>query len=423
MKKYLQVFLIMLSVYSAAYSQNYWLRVPTPTTYDFYKCSTTDSMNIWVAGDSAFMYHSSDGGINWVIQNPGLTPNYRLTELFFLNERLGWTIAYDIYFGGTVLLRTTNGGINWTNLNFADTVLNTIYFIDSANGFIGDWSGGSILKTTNAGANWIRAVIDSGALAPKNKFNFYNSQVGICCGGLIDAGGPIWKTTDSGFNWFKCAEEGVPMFDIVFLDFNNIIAAGGEFDIGATFTNSTDNGTAWNSMYYGILAIGKSVAVRTRSEIWVPLGFHGGWEVSFDSTKTWQIIPSDSNVAINDTRFSDPYHGWAVGSYGRLFKFNKEAIGIRNPQKNIPAAYKLYQNYPNPFNPTTTIIYEIPDASEVTITVYDMLGRKISTLVDKQQIAGSYKVEFDGSNLPSGVYFYKLSAGGYSISKKMILIK
>ena len=262
MKRTLQVFFSIIIFYSASFSQNYWLPVQTPVTYDLYKCSVIDSMNIWVVGDSAFIYHSSDGGNNWVIQNSTLTPDYRFNELFFLNARLGWSIAFDIRFGSTVFLKTTDGGINWVNLNFADTVMNTVYFLDSANGFIGDWSGGNIYRTTNAGVDWMRSSIDSGNFAPKNKFNFFNSQIGLCCGGLIDAGGPIWKTTDGGFNWFKCAESGVPMFDILFLDFDNIIAAGGEFDIGATFVNSTNNGSAWSSMYYGILAIGKSVAVQ-----------------------------------------------------------------------------------------------------------------------------------------------------------------
>ncbi len=418
------IFLItLLSISVSSLGQNYWIRIQSPTSYELFKIVMVDSMNIWIAGDSATLFHSSNGGINWVFQNSTLAQTYRFNDLFFLNKRFGWAVAYDLHYGGTQMLKTTNGGNNWINLNMADTAINTVCFIDSLKGFYGEWYGANIYNTTNAGLNWYKSEIDSAVGAPKNHFNFYNSQIGICCGGLIDAGGPIWKTTDSGLNWYKCFEAGVPMFDIIFLDFNHIIAAGGEFDIGATFTNSTNNGSAWSSLYYGILAIGKSMAVRTRSEYWVPLGFHGGWEATFDSARTWSIIQSDSNIAINDTRFSDPYHGWAIGVRGSIFKFNKDVIGIHNPGTIIPINYKLYQNYPNPFNPSTTINYEIPLSGDIKITVFDMTGKKVCILVEGRKDAGKYQVIFDGSNLPSGVYFYQLTSGNYSASKKMILLK
>ncbi len=77
--------------------------------------------------------------------------------------------------------------------------------------------------------------------------------------------------------------------------------------------------------------------------------------------------------------------------------------------KTLPEHYILYQNYPNPFNPTTTIKYEMPEAAYVKLIVYDILGREVKILVDEQKDAGSYKVNFDGSNLPSGVYFYRIT--------------
>jgi hypothetical protein len=88
-----------------------------------------------------------------------------------------------------------------------------------------------------------------------------------------------------------------------------------------------------------------------------------------------------------------------------------------------PEDYELYQNYPNPFNPTTTIRFTIPHRSNVTLKVYDMLGKEIATLVDEEKNPGSYEVKFDASNLPSGVYFYKIKAGEFTQTKKMILMK
>ncbi|MCF6269732.1 MAG: T9SS type A sorting domain-containing protein [Melioribacteraceae bacterium] len=93
-------------------------------------------------------------------------------------------------------------------------------------------------------------------------------------------------------------------------------------------------------------------------------------------------------------------------------------------KSNLTKEYVLRQNYPNPFNPTTVISYSIPKASFVTIKVYDVLGNVISTLVSKTQNEGSYKLNFDATNLSNGVYFYKLTTNqGFTDIKKMLLLK
>ncbi len=93
----------------------------------------------------------------------------------------------------------------------------------------------------------------------------------------------------------------------------------------------------------------------------------------------------------------------------------------------LPNTYKLYQNYPNPFNPVTTILYDVPVKSKVTLKVYDILGREVATLVNKVQKAGSYKATFsahlNGKTLASGVYFYRIIAGKYVDTKKMVILK
>jgi hypothetical protein len=88
-----------------------------------------------------------------------------------------------------------------------------------------------------------------------------------------------------------------------------------------------------------------------------------------------------------------------------------------------PTSYALAQNYPNPFNPSTTIRFAIPQTEHVTLKVYDLLGREVATLVNEARTAGSYEAFFDASNLASGVYMYKLSAGAYSASRKLIVVK
>jgi hypothetical protein len=88
-----------------------------------------------------------------------------------------------------------------------------------------------------------------------------------------------------------------------------------------------------------------------------------------------------------------------------------------------PSEYQLYQNYPNPFNPSTLISYQIPVSGNVTLKIYDALGKEISTLVDENKPAGNYVFDFDASILPSGIYFYRIQAGSFDDTKKMILLK
>ncbi|MFZ1080843.1 MAG: alpha-amylase family glycosyl hydrolase [Candidatus Kryptoniota bacterium] len=96
---------------------------------------------------------------------------------------------------------------------------------------------------------------------------------------------------------------------------------------------------------------------------------------------------------------------------------------VKTGDDKIPTNYMLEQNYPNPFNPTTTIGYQLSAAGKVTLKVYDVLGREVETLVSQRQNAGSYLVGFDGSRLSSGVYFYRLTAGGFTDVKKLMLVK
>jgi len=101
----------------------------------------------------------------------------------------------------------------------------------------------------------------------------------------------------------------------------------------------------------------------------------------------------------------------------------KTPTGVRSTANMLPNRYWLYENYPNPFNPSTIISYEIPAGSLVTLSVYDVLGRKVTTLVNARQNAGKYTVSFSGNRLSSGVYFYRLRAGSYVMTKKMLLMQ
>jgi len=118
------------------------------------------------------------------------------------------------------------------------------------------------------------------------------------------------------------------------------------------------------------------------------------------------------------------FEGPSEGSYSNEATAYVPDINTSVQTKNeLPKKFNLEQNYPNPFNPTTTIKYQIPDLSFVSLKIYDVLGNEIATLINKEKTAGNYQVEFDGANLPSGIYFYRLRAGGFVETKKMLLLK
>jgi hypothetical protein len=99
------------------------------------------------------------------------------------------------------------------------------------------------------------------------------------------------------------------------------------------------------------------------------------------------------------------------------------ATDVKELGNSMPAAFTLNQNYPNPFNPSTMIQFEVPEAQFVTLKVYNVLGQQVATLINNQLGAGRYRAEFDGTNLPSGTYLYRLQAGTFTETKKMLLVK
>jgi hypothetical protein len=101
----------------------------------------------------------------------------------------------------------------------------------------------------------------------------------------------------------------------------------------------------------------------------------------------------------------------------------KDPTGLTESYITIPIEFALQQNYPNPFNPSTMINYQLPMISDVELSIYNLLGQKIKTLVSERQEAGSHQVEWDASGFSSGVYYYKINAGEYQAVRKMILVR
>ena len=149
--------------------------------------------------------------------------------------------------------------------------------------------------------------------------------------------------------------------------------------------------------------------------------YHNNWtDVGSDTTRTIEILTGDSFDELVGVMY------YSFGDYKLLPRQNSDFIGYTTDLEDgvvTPSVYSVSQNYPNPFNPTTTIQYELPEASSVSVKVYDVLGREVANLVDEYKNAGSYKVSFDASRLSSGVYIYRIEAGKFNSVKKMVLMK
>ena len=131
------------------------------------------------------------------------------------------------------------------------------------------------------------------------------------------------------------------------------------------------------------------------------------------------FLDDSSNVYVAGD-VADSTNGWNFF----ILKINqKMGSNVDNRNSGLPNAYSLSQNYPNPFNPTTTIKYSVPKSSFVSLTVYDLLGREIASLVNEEKPPGVYTVNFNGSNFASGIYFYRFRAGSFIQTKKFVLIK
>jgi len=161
--------------------------------------------------------------------------------------------------------------------------------------------------------------------------------------------------------------------------------------------------------------------ISNLSPMWETLGFVQGHGNS-NSPKYYQFV--------DENRLADSaeYRLKQIDTDG-VFEYYRETIMVAGynatdvNEEVLPTEFKLEQNYPNPFNPSTVIRYEIIDARFVSLKVYNSIGQEIATLVNQKQNAGKHNVEFNASNLPSGIYFYSINAGEYSSVKKMMLLK
>lgn len=158
---------------------------------------------------------------------------------------------------------------------------------------------------------------------------------------------------------------------------------------------------------------------HTTTSTSVPAGATS-WDAPLDNTHTSFIYVTLVSGLYN---YDCTYHS----SLGMTGTITVNPVGIKHISGSIPEKFYLYQNYPNPFNPSTTIKFDLPSSGEVSLIVYGVTGEKVTALVNQHLEAGNYSADWQASNYPSGIYFYRLavsgSAGEYKDTKRLVLLK
>jgi photosystem II stability/assembly factor-like uncharacterized protein len=428
MNKIIGFFLLFIILNITTYPQNFWEKIYSPTSKKLNSIVFTDSLNGWVSGDSGLIIHTANGGKDWETQFSNDSLN--VVNIFFLNDQIGWGSAWSSFYEpyGTFILTTTNGGMNWNSkhLRIGEAFVNSFYFLDTLTGFAVGYPN-VFYRTTDGGSNWVDVNLDSSIVSgfPPYTIKFYSPQYGYACGGVRDIVGIVWRTTDGGENWETVVDALIsePLYDMQMFDSLNIIAMGGDPEFGASQVVTTDGGNTWEYKSLGVFWYPEDIGFRTSTEGWAPMGVQRKFLYSSNSGKDWTAFDTPDSTVITYICFPDSLHGFGIGNDGEIVKYVYQKPSFVQSEPDKVSTYFLDQNYPNPFNPNTKIEYKLLQASDVKLNVINILGEKVFEQNFGYQTAGSYKVNFDGKNLPSGVYVYSIYTDENRLSRKMLLMK
>jgi len=237
----------------------------------------------------------------------------------------------------------------------------------------------------------------------------------------------IFRSTNNGASWIAVGliDTIVTSFAVsdsnVFVGYQNPRAS--PIRLGGGVCLSIDGGISWtpvnngrlNSAVYSLAAKGMNLFASTLT-VGVYQSINNGSSWTSVTSRYWTLAAQ--SLAVND---SNLFLGTFTGGVWSI-PLSQLVGGVINGAKTFPSNVFLEQNYPNPFNPTTTIRYGLPRASNVSLAVYNTLGQLVRTLVSGGEQAGDHEVEFDGSGLASGVYFYRIQAGSFVKTMKMLVL-
>lgn len=417
-----------LAAASPLLAQGSWVIQGHPTTRDLNKLSFVDGSRGWVVGDGGTILATTNGGDSWATQTSPV--GFDIVDIDMVNERFGWALAQQYPSDtssafGTTVLRTTNGGAGWTApATFNEELLHAVAFTDSVNGVIGG-DQGKLYWTSDGGARWERATVELPQFAqwPVRDIAFRTPTFGLATGGFYDVTGLVWRTTDGGRYWTYQHVASEPLFAAHFFDPLDFLCVGGDLDYGAGMVRTTDGGLNWTYTYLGIWGQAMAVSFRTPIEGWAPLGFAGTFMVTTDAGSTWGALFTPDSTAMNDVVFTDPWTGYMVGAAGTVLEYVPPATAVGERAAGGADGGLLLGNSPNPFHPRTRIGFVLPRRESVSLKVFDVAGREVATLVDEALGPGVHSRVFDGGDLPSGVYYYRVAAGRLVETRKMVLIQ
>jgi photosystem II stability/assembly factor-like uncharacterized protein len=417
-------------------SQQYgWYPQNSTTTYGL---SGIDFINVntgWITGGGSSLspiLKTTNSGNSW--QLISAISNITIADIDFINEDTGWVCGYDGM--DPKIYRSTNGGYNWVSQTVPEQALFFFYTIKFISDTLGLCAGelGQILRTTNGGINWTMLPNPS-QYDNINDIFFINSSTGWLAGGYES--GCIYKTTDSGVNWVRYGFYFRAFNSVWFLDSLRGFGVGSDGMLHGMINRTSNSGASWNEQYiYSSESVNSVWFLDTlRGRVTsVNSSYEGTVYNTTNGAATWNY-ELYSPHSLGKLFFVDSINGWVIGGYGDIYKYG-DITGIKQ-LSGVPDHLSLSQNYPNPFNPVTKIKFDIPASLNppfakgvtakpggfVRLVVYDLLGREISVLVNERLTPGSFEVEWDGSNYPSGVYFYRLTTDGFTETKRMVLIR
>ncbi len=424
MRLYLLFALINLT---AQFLAAQWIQQISGTPENLVDVVTLDSMNAFAVGDRNGILRTTDAGTTWVNQSAAVSVVYLWNSISFF-DALNGTIV-----GDHRIVTTTDGGVTWLNLSVPSTQkCLSVLQVGPANFYVGTDSGW-IYHTLDTGHTWIPEKISQWPIRSLFVWTgiyifgvpiFALTPYSLCNSWIFPSGS--WQESilknfeglgSQAFNGTICYGGG-PSF---------IVGVQGDLRAAPAIIRKKVSDTVWANVSVGILHDGTIYGISAPSTNTIYICGSGG--MLFKSTTggdSWNSFTGLTSRGLKAISFVDMHHGFAVGDSGTILHTNNGGgvvVDVGKEPVTAPKKFLLDQNYPNPFNPVTVISYQLTANSFVAIRVYDLIGREVAMLVNQEMPAGSYTVRWDATHFASGVYLYRLQAGAFSDTKKLLLLK